>query len=84
MSADDDGQDRLIEAAMGAALKALEDATGDAGRAETLWRALAVEMFVDQLRLPDAAGADGFAAMTNARLARDYVPFRLHRLDAGR
>jgi hypothetical protein len=69
--------DRLLEAAMAAALKALADATDDAETAEALWQQLAAEMFVDQMRLLGAAEAGAFAAMTNIRLARDHVPWRI-------
>jgi hypothetical protein len=69
--------DRLIEAAMAAALKVLADATDDANAAEALWQELAVEMFVDQLRHIGEAEAGAFAAMANMRLARDHVPWRV-------
>jgi hypothetical protein len=72
-----DEHDRLIEAAMRAALKALESASGDANTAGALWQQLAVEMFVDQLRTLDAAEAGAFAAMANMRLARDHVAWRV-------
>jgi hypothetical protein len=77
MSERTDEHDRLIEAAMGAALRALEGATGDADMAGALWQQLAVEMFVDQLRTLDAAEAGAFAAMANMRLARDHVAWRI-------
>jgi hypothetical protein len=80
MSGRDDEHDRLLEAAMGAALKVLDDATDDDDMAEALWRRLCSDVFAYQLNSGDTATADAFAAMTNARLKRDDVPFRVVRM----
>ena len=72
--------DRLLEAAAAAALKVLDDATDDDDAAEALWRRLCSDVFTYQLGSGDRATADAFAAMTNARLKRDNVPFRVVRV----
>ena len=46
MSGRDDEHDRLLEAAMGAALKVLDDATDDDDMAEALWRRLCSDVCI--------------------------------------
>jgi hypothetical protein len=81
MSEHADEHDRLLEAATAAALKVLE-ATDDDDAAEALWRRLCSSVFAYQLDSGDTATADAFAAMTNAQLRADHVPFRVVRLPA--
>jgi hypothetical protein len=80
MSGRDDEHDRLLEAATAAALNVLDDATGDDDTAEALWRRMCSDVFAYRLDSGDTASADAFAAMTNARLKRDGVPFRVVRM----
>jgi hypothetical protein len=71
---DEDPLDRAIAAAT----RVLEDETVDAAEEEALWQRLVIEVFAQQLRLDD--DADTFVAMTNARLERNQVPFRVVRV----
>jgi hypothetical protein len=73
-----DEHDRLLEAATAAALKVLDDATDDDDAAEALWRRLCSDVFTYQLNSGDTA--DAFAAMANAKLQREGVPFRVVRV----
>jgi hypothetical protein len=82
MSEHADQHDRLLEEATVAALRVLDDATDDDDAAEALWRRLCSDVFAYQLDSGDTATADAFAAMTNARLKRDNVPFRVVRVPA--
>jgi hypothetical protein len=70
---DEDPLDRAIAAAA----RVLEDETVDAAEEEALWQRLVIEVFAQQLRLDD--DGDTFIAMTNARLERNQVPFRVVR-----
>ena len=75
-----DEHDRLLAAAMAAALKVLDDATDDDDAAETLWRRLCSDVFAYQLNSGNTATADAFAAMANEKLHREGVPFRVVRM----
>ena len=66
-----------MDRAIAAATQVLEDSTVDAAEEEALWQRLVIEVFAQQLRLND--DAEAFAAMTNAKLAADHLPFRVVR-----
>jgi hypothetical protein len=74
--------DRLLEAAAAAALKVLDDATDDDDAAEALWRRLCSDVFTYQLGSGDTATSEAFTAMTNDKLQREGVPFRVVRMPA--